>query len=216
MSPKDAQTRALAACDICRNHRAEALALLTLDLPPTRHSPLPTALGHLRQQIDDGLEAATAEAQASHWQEAALPARDANDALMAGIQAVYPDPDPTTPPGSVIMPLTASRAATTLSAASWPRPAAHAARTTCPSGSTGRKPQSCITSSCSGNAAPTSSRITSAPECLPRSSFPRCAARPRAVAWSWVSGQTEPPPGSIAGQTEQVIIKPIPRGDVPP
>lgn len=110
-----AEQAALAGCHTCRMTRAEALATLAIAAARTGHNPLPSPLQRLSPEIDRYLQTADEAASRAQWQQAALSARDANDMLATAIQSAYPDPDG--PPGQVLMPRSAARAMTALSAA---------------------------------------------------------------------------------------------------
>ena len=75
---------------------------------------LPSLLAHTRPQLDTLIADASNEARASHWEHAALLARNANDLLASAILANYTDESRPNVPNAVLMPLSAARAVQTM------------------------------------------------------------------------------------------------------
>ena len=117
-APDATEQAALQGCDRCRLARAEELARLAITAAGTSHNALPSPLQRLASEIDRRLQTASEAAARGQWQEAALRTRDANNLLAGAIQSAYRDPDG--PPGQVLMPHSAARAMTALSAATEP------------------------------------------------------------------------------------------------
>ena len=112
MTTPSHQNGALIPCQECALTQAKQLAKLALDRAAlTAAASLPPALTHMNTTLKPLLARAAAMASQHQWQEAALWARDANDALANAILEHYAVPGK---PSTVEMPLSAARASQTL------------------------------------------------------------------------------------------------------